>query len=310
MRAVLIHEPDGPGALTVGERDIREPGPGEVLLRVHAAAVNPADIVMWRTLGAGSVPVPFIAGMDAAGVIESVASDVEHVRAGQRAMAAVFPRRPEGGAHAELVVVPAASIAPIPDDLDPTAASTLPMNGLTALEGLHVLDLPPGTTLAVTGGAGLLASYVIPLAKRAGLRVVADAKPDDVDLVRSFGADIVVPRSADYAAAVRRSFPDGVDGVYDTAAITTAAVPAIRDGGRLAVVRGWNGPDPERGIHVHRVSVGNALQNTQWLNLLVDEAVAGHIQLRVAATYEPEAAQDAYTRTEAGGIRGRAIIRF
>jgi len=109
---------------------------------------------------------------------------------------------------------------------------------------------------------------------------------------------------------VRHSFPDGVDGVYDTAAITTAAVPAIRDGGVIAVVRGWDGPNPERDVQVRRVSVGNALQNTQWLRLLADEAAAARIQLRVADTYEPHEAEAAYLRTEVGGMRGRAVIRF
>jgi hypothetical protein len=109
-------------------------------------------------------------------------------------MAAVFPRRPEGGTQAERIMVPAVSVVPIGDDIDLVAAAAMPMNGLTALEGLHALGLEPSATLAVTGGAGLLASYAIPLAKRARLRVIADAKPSNTDLVASFGADVVVPQ--------------------------------------------------------------------------------------------------------------------
>ncbi|MER5466079.1 NADP-dependent oxidoreductase [Streptomyces sp. NPDC002668] len=310
MRAVLIHKADGPDAITVGERPVRQPGPGEVLLRVLAAAVNPADIVMWRTLGGGSVQPPFTAGMDAAGVAEAVGPGVDHIAAGQRAMAAVFPRHPEGGAQAELVVVPAASVVPIPEALDSVAASTLPMNGLTALEGLHALGLPPGATLAITGGAGLLASYAIPLAKQAGLRVIADAARQDADLVASFGTDVVVPRGDGFNQAVRQAAPGGADGLLDTAALTEAVVPAIRDRGVIAVVRGWNGPGPERGIQVSRVSVGNALQNTDWLRQLADHAAAGRIRLRVAGVHAPEAALDGYLRMEAGGLRGRTVIAF
>jgi NADPH:quinone reductase-like Zn-dependent oxidoreductase len=77
-------------------------------------------------------------------------------------------------------------------------AATLPMNGLTALLGLELLDLPAGSSLLVTGGAGLLASYAIALAKRAGLRVLADASPADEELVRSFGTDVVLPRGQPY----------------------------------------------------------------------------------------------------------------
>lgn len=310
MRAVLINAANGPDAIAVGEREVRGPECGEALINVQAAAVNPADVLMWRTLGGGSAPVPFTAGMDAAGVVESLGPDVEHLQVGQRVMAVVFPNRPEGGAQAEQIVVPAASVVPIPDDLDIAAASTLPMNGLTALEGLHILDLEAGATIAVTGGAGLLASYAIPLAKRAGLRVVADAKPADVDLVASFGADIVIPRGDDLAAAVRTAVPQGVDGVFDTASVTTAVVPAVRDGGVIVYVRSWEDPKPDRGIEVRRVSVGNALQNTDWLRRLADEAGRGRLQLRVAKTYVPESAQEAYLRMEAGGLRGRGVIAF
>jgi NADPH:quinone reductase-like Zn-dependent oxidoreductase len=173
-----------------------------------------------------------------------------------------------------------------------------------------VLGLEPGATLAVTGGAGLLASYAIALAKRAGLRVIADAKPDDADLVRSFGADVVVPRGDAFADAVRASAPAGVDGVLDTASVTTAAVPAVRDGDMVAYVRSWDGPEPDRGVVIERVSVGNALSNTDWLRLLANEASSGGLQLRVARTYAPEDAIDAYLGMEAGGLRGRNVITF
>jgi NADPH:quinone reductase len=93
--------------------------------------------------------------------------------------------------------------------------------------------------------------------------------------------------------------------------LTRAVLPATRDGGAIAVVRGWDGGDPPgRGITVHPVSVGNAMHNTEWLQHLADEAAAGHIQLRVADLYPPERAAEAYRLMEAGGLRGRAVITF
>ena len=82
----------------------------------------------------------------------------------------------------------------IPEGASLEEAATLPMNGLTALRGLELLGLAEGQTLLVSGGAGVLASYVIALARRAGLRVIADARPDETELVRGFGADEVVAR--------------------------------------------------------------------------------------------------------------------
>jgi len=307
-RAVGITEPGGPEVVRVVEREVREPGPGEVRLGVRAAAVNPTDIGL-RERGAEGLPPPWVPGMDAAGVVESVGAGVEHLAVGDEVMAAVAPRRPEGGAQAELVVVPAASTVPVPDGLSAEPAATLPMNGLTALHGLDLLALAEGQTLLVTGGAGLLASYVIPMANQRGLRVLADASPEDETLVRGFGADVVLPRG-DALAAIHTESPDGVDAVFDTALLRREVFPAIREGGALAVVRTWDGEDVEQGIRVEKVQVWTVLERTDWLWEVRDLAQRGVLVPRVAATYPPEAAADAQRRMEAGGLRGRAVIVF
>ena len=307
-RAVGITEPGGPEVVRVVEREVREPGPGEVRLGVRAAAVNPTDIGL-RERGAEGLPPPWVPGMDAAGVVESVGAGVEHLAVGDEVMAAVAPRRPEGGAQAELVVVPAASTVPVPDGLSAEPSATLPMNGLTALHGLDLLALAEGQTLLVTGGAGLLASYVIPMAKQRGLRVLADASPEDETLVRGFGADVVLPRG-DALAAIHTESPDGVDAVFDTALLRREVFPAIREGGALAVVRTWDGEDVEQGIRVEKVQVWTVLERTDWLWEVRDLAQRGVLVPRVAATYPPEAAADAQRRMEAGGLRGRAVIVF
>jgi NADPH:quinone reductase len=308
MRAVLINEPGGTDVLGAGEVDVREPGPNEVRIAVAAAAVNPTDIAI-RHHG-DERPPPWIPGMDAAGTIESAGDGVERLAVGDVVMAAVTPRRPEGGAQAELLVAPAASVVPIPEGASLSQAATLPMNGLTACLGLEMLGLASGATLAVSGGAGLLASYVIPLASERGLRVIADAKPEDEQLVRSFGADVVVARSEAFGGAVRAAAPEGVDAVFDTAVLVADALSAIRDGGAIAAVRGWHADDPERGIAVKRVQVRTVLERTDWLTELRDLASAGRLALRVAAEFLPERAAEAHRLMEAGGLRGRAVIVF
>ena len=310
MRAVVITKPGDLDVLEVVDRPARKPGPGEVRIAVKAAAVNPTDIGL-RQRGGGDLPAPWTPGMDAAGLVESVGPDVDRLKVGDDVMAVVSPRRPEGGAQQELLVVPAASVVPIPDGATLAQAATLPMNGLTARSGLDLLGLKPGDTLAVTGGAGLLASYVIPLAKEHGLRVIADARPEDEELVRSFGADVVVPRGQGFTDAVLEVAPDGVDAVYDTALLRRAAFPAIRDGGQIVVVRGWDGDEVEdRGIRVHPVAVARVLDRTDWLEELRALASDGRIKLRVAAEFPPEQAAEAERVMDAGGLRGRAVIVF
>ncbi len=309
IRAVGIVEPGGPEVLRVVDRAVREAGPGEVRIAVRAAAVNPTDIVL-RRLGAEGLDPPWVPGMDAAGTMESVGDGGGRLAVGDAVMAAVMPRRPEGGAQAELIVVPAASVVPIPDGATFQQAATLPMNGLTALIGLDLLGLIAGQTLAVSGGAGLLASYAISLARLRGLRVIADAKPEDEPLVRSFGADAVLPRGEGFPAAVRAVAAEGVDGLFDTALLGRSAFPALRDGGAMAVVRGWSDGDPERGIQIHPVRVATVLERTDWLLELRDLASSGRLALRVAAEYPPEQAAEAQRGMEAGGLRGRNVIVF
>jgi NADPH:quinone reductase len=311
LRAVVIPKPGDPDVLEVADRPAREPGAGEVRIAVKAAAVNPTDIGL-RERGAGpDLEPPWVAGMDAAGVVESVGPDVDRLQVGEEVMAAVSPRRPEGGAQQELLVVPAASVVPIPDGASLVEAATLPMNGLTAMRGLEMMGLDAGQTLAVAGGAGLLGSYVIPLAKERGLRVIADAKPEDEELVRGFGADEVVPRSDDFAAAIREVEPAGVDAVYDTALLYRDAFGAVRDGGQIVFVRGWDGDEVEdRSIRVHPVMVFRVLERTDWLEELRALASAGKLKLRVAGEYPPEKAAEAHRAMDAGGLRGRAVIVF
>jgi NADPH:quinone reductase len=310
MRAVAITAPGGPEVLTVVDRPVREAGPGEVRIAVRAAAVNPTDIGL-RERGAGpDLAPPWIPGMDATGVVESAGEGVDRLAPGDEVMAAVNPRRPEGGAQAEVIVVPAASVVAIPARSTMAQAATLPMNGLTAHLGLDLLEVSPGDTLAVTGGAGLLASYVIALANERGATTVADAAPVDEELVRGFGADVVVPRGPGFAGAVRDAVPGGVDAVFDTALLGRAAFPALRDGGAIAVMRGWDDGPAERGIEVRPVWVRTALERTDWLEHLREIASDGRPALRVAAEVPPERAAEAHRLMEAGGLRGRAVIVF
>jgi len=150
-----------------------------------------------------------------------------------------------------------------------------------------------------------------PWQEERGLRVIADAKPEDEALVKSLGADVVVPRSDDFAGAIRRVAPDGVDGVYDTALLYRDALGAVQDGGGIVFVRGWDGQEVEdRGVRVHPVFVARVLERTDWLEELRTLASAGKLKLRVAGEYPPEQAAEAHRVMDAGGLRGRAVIVF
>lgn len=312
MRGVGVIEYGGPEVFQVVDLPEVHAGPGEVRIRVHAATVNPTDTAIRdgsRAAALKDVPPPHIPGMDIAGVIDEIGPDTQtDLAIGDAVMGMVLPRGSHG-AYRESIVLAQDSVVRAPAVASHVEAATLPMNGLTARQSLDQLALRPGQTIAVTGAAGCYGGYVVQLAKLAGLRVIADASPVDTDLVRSLGADIVVPRGDDIAAQIRKVAPEGVDALADGAVQMALAVGAVRDGGGFASVRGWGG-NGERGITFHRTSVRDYDHRPELLTALREGVESGAITLRVAATYKPEQAAEAHARLEAGGTRGRCVIVF
>ncbi|MBV9594614.1 MAG: zinc-binding dehydrogenase, partial [Actinobacteria bacterium] len=151
--------------------------------------------------------------------------------------------------------------------------------------------------------------YVVQLAKSDGLVVVADATSADEALVGELGADVVVPRGDDFARHVRQHFPDGVDGLVDAALLDAAALPAVRDGGVVATVRGFT-TDDSRGVRVTPVRVAEYAQEFEKLDRLRELVESGAVTLRVAQTYPAEQAPEAHRRLEAGAARGRFVLLF
>jgi len=311
MRAVGFSKFGGPEVLEVVELPVPVPGPGEVRIKVAAAAVNPTDTGMrsgGRAEALKDLEPPWVAGMDAAGVIDEVGAGADW-RVGDEVMAVVVPARTGRGAQCEQIVVPAASVARIPAGSSLVEASTLPMNALTVRRALDLLALQPGQTLAVTGAAGAVGGYAIQMGKADGLRIVADASPKDEALVHELGADVVVPRGPEVGKAFREAVPDGVDGLIDAALIGPSVLAAIRDGGGLAVVRPFQG-ETERDITVHRVAVSDYATNQAALDRLREQVEQGAVTLRVAETFPAEKAAEAQEKLAAGGVRGRMVITF
>jgi len=149
-KAVTYKALGGPEVIQFVERTVRAPAAGEVRIEVKAAAVNPIDI-LFRDPGFANLTSNIVPGMDAAGVVESVGPGVSRLHPGQKVIAAVNPARPEGGAQAQHIVVPAASVVPIPEGVSLAQASILLMTGLTALNALEIAALKKGQILAVSG---------------------------------------------------------------------------------------------------------------------------------------------------------------
>jgi NADPH:quinone reductase-like Zn-dependent oxidoreductase len=291
----------------------RHPGPGEVRVRVRAAAVNPTDVNhvsgLRHAMLEASGPPPYVPGMDIAGVLDEIGEGVEtSLAVGDHVMAIVVPNGSHGGYSSSLVLA-AESVVAVPSGVDDVAASTLPMNGLTARLTLDRLALEPGETLFVTGAAGAYGGYTVQLAKADGLHVIADASETDEQLVRDLGADEVVPRGPGVAARVRRLVPEGAAAVADGSIQHAELFDAVRDGGGFAAVRPFQADAP-RGITTHLIWVGVYFKEHDKLDLLRQQVETGQLTLRVAGTLPASHAVDAHQLLAKGGVRGRLVLKF
>jgi len=312
MRAVGVQRYGGPEALDIVELPDPVPGPGQILIRVHAAAVNPTDTYVRNGARAeiqSKDPWPYVPGMDAAGVVAAIGPDTQtDLKVNDRVMAIVLPSGSHG-AYSEYLALPARSVTAAPSGSTHAQACSLPMNALTAQLTLDLLDLPVGATIAVTGAAGAYGGYMVQLAIAAGLRVIADASEADRELVASLGADVVVARGPDVADRILEHCPGGVDAVADGSVQNEQLFGCVRDGGGFATVRGFT-TDAPRGITLHQVWVRSYIEAWEQLERIRAVAESGQLRMRVAATFPAEQASKAHALLEAGGVRGRLVIEF
>jgi len=301
MEVAEVREFGGPEALRLGERPDPAPAPGEVVVRIRAANVNPTDLA--TRAGVHSPPgleLPYVPGWDLAGEVTAVGGSVEGFAPGRRVVGMIPFGRIGGrvGSYAQAAAVDPAWLAPLPGDLDEATAATLPLNALTARQALDLIGAAPGSTLLVTGATGAVGGFATQLAARDGLRVLAQASHDDEAWVASLGAAEVVPRSADLADI------GPVDAVLDAIPLGPSSTASLRDGG-VAVFTRPPGAEPERGIRFETVRVQ---PDPDALSALARDLAAGSLRTRVAQVVALADAARAHALAEAGGLRGKVVL--
>lgn len=230
MFAVTQNEPGGPDVLTFSRVARPEPGIGEILIRVRAAGINPADHMNRRT-AVFSGPPPFILGWDVSGDVAATGPGVTiHQPGGEVFGLLPFPRG--AGAYAEYVVGPARAFVPKPAQLSHPEAAALPLAGLTAWQSLvDTAGLTQGQRVLITGSTGGVGHLALQIAAQRGAHVIAVASTGNVERARALGAHEVIDyRSADFAAEVRDVdvVLEAIGGDYPARALTT-----LRHGGTL-----------------------------------------------------------------------------
>lgn len=302
MRAISYAEFGGPEVLHVVDLPVPDPGPGQVRVRLAASVLHPVDLMVRSGRFPAPLPtaLPYVPGWDVAGTVDAVGAGVETAAAGDEVIGFSPWLRTTNGAHAEYVILDAAWLAAAPTGTSATAAATLPTNGLAAAQALDLLDLPPDSTVLVSGAAGQVGGFLLALARVAGLHATGIAGAGDRAFVESLGATFV-PRSPDPATAGLGVF----DAAVDLAVIGPSLLDSVRDGGGFVAASPPVRPEPVRGI---RTSTLDVRPDGSRLGDLVKLVETGDIPLRVAGVYTFAQAAAAHERLAQGGVRGGVVI--
>ena len=234
MRAVIVTEPGGPDALTVADLPDPEPGPGEVLVKVAATAVNRADTMQRQ----GFYPPPpgasDVLGLECSGTVEALGEGVTGWAVGDEVCALLT-----GGGYAELVAVPAGQLMPVPDGIDLVTAGSIPEVACTVWSNLFMIaGLQPGERLLVHGGSGGIGTFAIQLASAMATKVFATAgTTEKLAACADLGADVTINyRDEDFVVVLREA--GGADVILDNmgAKYLGRNVEALATEGRLVVI--------------------------------------------------------------------------
>lgn len=319
MKAIRVHQTGGPEALVLEEVPTPKPGPGEALVRVHAAGVNFIDV--YHRSGLYPLENPFTPGQEGAGVVEAVGEGVTEVKVGDRvAWAMSF------GGYAEYAVVPAWKLAPLPDSVDFESGAALMLQGMTA----HFLvtdafPIKPGHRVLIHAAAGGVGLLLVQVAKRFGATVygtVGSAKK--ATLARAAGADeVILYKEVDFAEEVRRlTGGAGVHAVYDSVGRTTfeGSLQCLAPRGYLISFGQSSGrPDPvpltalaSRSLFLTRPSLAHYLLSREELVQRTGDLfrwlAAGELKLTIDSRYPLADAAGAHRRLESRQSTGKILL--
>jgi putative PIG3 family NAD(P)H quinone oxidoreductase len=322
MRAVIRSGDGGPEVLTTGEVADPVAGPGEVLVRVAATAVNRADTLQRRGLYPPPPGASDILGLECSGTVEALGEGVDGWSVGDEVCALLA-----GGGYAELVAVPAGQLMPVPAGVDLVTAASLPEVACTVWSNVFmVAGLRPGESFLVHGGAGGIGSMAVQLASAMGSYVLATAgSPEKLELCRELGADVAIDyRESDFVEEVRAARPDGVDVILDSMGASYLArnVDALAVSGRLVVIGMQGGTKAELDLSVllrkraaviattlrsrpteEKAAICAAVAEHVW-PLVAD----GRVRTMVRSTYPIEEAARAHAALDEGQHVGKTVL--
>jgi NADPH:quinone reductase-like Zn-dependent oxidoreductase len=304
MKAIRIHEYGGPDQLRYEDAPEPRAGEGQVLVRVHAASVNPIDYKLASGAMRKFMPLnfPWIPGGDFSGVVEAVGAGVTNVKKGD----AVYGDTPGGGGYAALAVTAAGMIAPKPKNLGDIEAASVPLAAQTAWQGLFDHGrLERGQTVLIHAAAGGVGIFAVQLARWKGAKVLATASASNIDFLRSLGADEVI----DYKATRFESVAKEVDLVLDLIGGETQrrSYSVLKPGGNLIATAQPPAEQDAAQHHVHAMMM-QMQASTKNLSQLAELCTSGTIKPVISKKYPLSEARAAWAQILSGHTRGKIVL--
>jgi NADPH:quinone reductase len=302
MQAIMVGKLGGPEELQVVDVEMPQPGPGDVLVRVLAAGVGPWDAHLRD--GGWTGPLPYVPGGEFAGLVEGNTGDDFAFEDGEP----VYGYPGLSGCYAQYVICPGEQLAPVPDGLTVADAAAVPIDALTAEQGLtDILGVSAGDRVLITAAAGGLGHFAVQLARALGAEVIATASPQHHEFVHKLGAAVVVDHNRpDWPDQIRAVTDGGAERVLACAAPTLpGAARAARDGAAIATpVHANQYPDAER-VQWHsyngRPEGSRLIRMAPWFD---DGSLSVHISHR----YYWHDAAAAHRDVERGHTRGKLVL--
>ena len=312
MRAAAIDRKGGPEVLTLHVLPVPKPAADEVLIALDSAGVGPWDIDVRERLDYWkSQSFPIVLGVDGAGTVAAVGSQVQGFKVGDAVYSYAW-NNPKGGFYAEYIAVPAKGVGHVPPGMSMRQAGAMPVSALTALQGIDdALHIKAGETLIIHGASGAVGSLALQFARLRGARILATASGDDgVSFVKHLGANAAIEgRHGDIRAAAHEFAPGGVDAVLALAGgdALEVCIDALKPGGRVAFPTGVRpAPKARSGLPIAKYDALTGPAEYERLNQAI---VAAKIEVPVAAEFPLADAAKAQERMAAGHVLGKIVLR-
>jgi NADPH:quinone reductase-like Zn-dependent oxidoreductase len=302
MKAVRIHSLGGPEVLTIEEVPRPETGPGQVMVRVHAAGVNPVDWKIRQGL-LGDQVLPQTMGSDFSGVVEAAASNVRQFALGDPVFGVVAD---DSGSYAEYVIAPASQIARKPASLDDMQAAALPIASLTAWQALFdSAELLPGQKVLIHAAAGGVGGFAVQFARWKGAYVIGTASAQNADYVCGLGAEEVI----DYHAQKFEDVVRDIDVVFDTVGGETQerSWKVLKPGGILVSIVQPATAEAAKAHGARGLFLSSRPRGDE-LAVIANLVVRGVVKVNVEKVFPLEEARAAQELSQSGHVRGKIVL--